>query len=86
VGRPRQDLRLCEALTAISIANPVFGHAQVDVGPDPRKHLCEGAASDGNNSISACVVATTAVYFLILPILLLVPGDLTATRDGQKLI
>ena len=32
-----------------------------------------------------CVVAITAVYALILPILMLVPKDLVITADGQKL-
>jgi MFS family permease len=32
-----------------------------------------------------CVIAITAVYALILPILMLVPKDLVATADGQKL-
>jgi hypothetical protein len=30
-----------------------------------------------------CVVATTAVYALILPVLLLIPKSLIATTDGQ---
>jgi Na+/melibiose symporter-like transporter len=30
-----------------------------------------------------CVVATTAVYALILPVLLFVPHDVVATRDGE---
>lgn len=32
---------------------------------------------------AVCVIAITIVYALILPTLLLVPGDLIATRDGQ---
>jgi hypothetical protein len=31
-----------------------------------------------------CVLATTAVYALILPVLLLIPKELIATRDGEK--
>jgi hypothetical protein len=30
-----------------------------------------------------CVIATTAVYVLILPLILLVPKDLIATADGE---
>jgi hypothetical protein len=30
-----------------------------------------------------CVVATTAVYVLILPLILLVPKELIATADGE---
>ena len=30
-----------------------------------------------------CVIATTAVYALILPVLLLVPKELIATADGE---
>jgi hypothetical protein len=30
------------------------------------------------------VLATTAVYALILPAILLVPKDLSATRDGER--
>jgi hypothetical protein len=32
---------------------------------------------------SACVAAITAVYALMLPVLLLVPKSLTATADGE---
>ena len=31
-----------------------------------------------------CVIATTIVYALILPLILLVPKDLIATADGQS--
>jgi hypothetical protein len=31
-----------------------------------------------------CVIATTAVYALILPVLLLIPKELIATRDGER--
>jgi hypothetical protein len=31
-----------------------------------------------------CVLATTAVYALILPLLLLIPKYLIATTDGQR--
>lgn len=34
---------------------------------------------------AVCVIAITVVYALILPILALVPNDLTVTADGQKL-
>jgi hypothetical protein len=34
---------------------------------------------------SACVIATTVVYMLIVPVLLLVPDRLVITRDGQTL-
>jgi hypothetical protein len=30
-----------------------------------------------------CVIATTIVYALIVPVILLVPKDLIATTDGQ---
>jgi hypothetical protein len=30
-----------------------------------------------------CVIATTLVYALILPVILLVPKELTATADGE---
>jgi hypothetical protein len=32
---------------------------------------------------TVCVVLTTCVYFLIIPLILLVPRDLIATADGQ---
>ncbi len=31
-----------------------------------------------------CVIATTAVYAAILPVLLMIPKELIATRDGEK--
>jgi len=34
---------------------------------------------------AVCVIAITVVYALILPVLALVPNDLTVTADGQKL-
>jgi MFS family permease len=34
---------------------------------------------------TVCVIAITAVYALILPVLLLIPKDLIATADGQKI-
>jgi hypothetical protein len=38
---------------------------------------------DHYGGFTVCVIAITAVYALILPTLLLVPKELTATRDGQ---
>ncbi len=38
---------------------------------------------DRYGGFAVCVIAITIVYALILPTLLLVPGDLTATADGQ---
>ena len=38
---------------------------------------------DRYNGFTACVVAITVVYALILPVLLLVPSRLTATADGK---
>ncbi len=38
---------------------------------------------DSSGGFTACVVATTVVYALILPALLLVPKNLIATADGQ---
>jgi len=38
---------------------------------------------DSYGSFSVCVIAITAVYALILPVLLLVPKRLIATADGQ---
>ena len=38
---------------------------------------------DHYGGFAACVIATTVVYALILPALLLVPGYLTSTTDGQ---
>jgi hypothetical protein len=40
---------------------------------------------DYYGSFTACVVAITVVYSLILPALLLVPKKLTATADGQMI-
>ena len=40
---------------------------------------------DYYGSFSACVIATTAVYALIIPALLCVPRRLVVTRDGQAL-
>ena len=39
---------------------------------------------DHYGGFAACVIATTVVYALILPALLLVPKHLIATADGQK--
>ena len=39
--------------------------------------------SDKANGFLYCVIATTGVYALILPLLLLVPKNLVATRDGE---
>ena len=39
---------------------------------------------DHYGNFSVCVAAITVVYALILPMLLLVPGDLTATADRQS--
>jgi predicted MFS family arabinose efflux permease len=41
------------------------------------------ALYDHYGGFTVCVIATTAVYALILPALWLVPRDLTATADGQ---
>jgi hypothetical protein len=41
---------------------------------------------DFSGGFVACVLATTAVYALILPTLLLVPRYLTATADGEELV
>jgi hypothetical protein len=38
---------------------------------------------DHFGGFTVCVIATTAVYALIIPALLLVPGNLVATADGQ---
>ncbi len=38
---------------------------------------------DRYGGFAACVIATTAVYVLILPVLLLVPRKLIATADGE---
>ena len=38
---------------------------------------------DHSGGFTACVIATTVVYALILPALLLVPKNLIATADGQ---
>jgi hypothetical protein len=34
---------------------------------------------------TVCVIAVTGIYALILPVLMLIPKDLIATADGQKL-
>ena len=39
---------------------------------------------DYYGNFAACVAAITVVYALILPMLLVVPSDLTATADGQS--
>jgi hypothetical protein len=39
--------------------------------------------SSPENGFLYCVIATTAVYALILPVLLLIPKELIATTDGQ---
>jgi hypothetical protein len=41
------------------------------------------ALYDHYGGFTACVIAITAVYTLILPTLLLVPKSLIATADGQ---
>ena len=41
-------------------------------------------ASSPEHGFLYCVIATTVVYALILPVLLLIPKDLIATTDGQK--
>jgi len=38
---------------------------------------------DHYGGFSVCVIAITLVYALILPTLLLVPKELTATADGE---
>jgi hypothetical protein len=38
---------------------------------------------DRYGGFTVCVIATTAVYAMILPVLLLVPRALIATADGQ---
>ena len=40
---------------------------------------------DRHGGFVACVIATTIVYALILPVLLLVPKKLIATADGTVL-
>jgi hypothetical protein len=40
-------------------------------------------ASSPAHGFLYCVLATTGVYALILPLLLLIPRDLIATRDGE---
>jgi hypothetical protein len=40
-------------------------------------------ASSPSNGFLYCVIATTAVYALILPVLLLIPKSLIATADGE---
>ena len=40
--------------------------------------------SDKVNGFLYCVIATTVVYGLILPILLIVPKNLVSTRDGEE--
>jgi hypothetical protein len=42
------------------------------------------ALYDHYGGFTACVVAITAVYSFILPVLLLVPPQLIATADGQS--
>ena len=39
--------------------------------------------SSPTNGFLYCVIATTLVYALILPLILLVPKELIATADGQ---
>jgi hypothetical protein len=39
--------------------------------------------ADPKNGFLWCVLATTAVYGLIMPVLLLIPKELIATRDGE---
>jgi len=41
------------------------------------------ALYDHYGGFTVCVIAITVVYALILPTLLLVPGQLIATADGQ---
>lgn len=41
-------------------------------------------ASNPLHGFLYCALATTAVYALILPVLLLVPGEVTATADGER--
>jgi MFS family permease len=40
-------------------------------------------ASSPEHGFLYCALATTAVYALILPVILLIPGDLIATTDGE---
>ena len=42
------------------------------------------ALYDKYGNFFICVIAVTVVYALILPMLLLVPKQLTSTSDGQK--
>jgi MFS family permease len=41
-------------------------------------------ASSPTNGFLYCALATTAVYALILPVILLIPKELIATADGEK--
>jgi MFS family permease len=41
-------------------------------------------ASSPTNGFFYCALATTAVYALILPVILLIPKELIATADGEK--
>jgi len=40
--------------------------------------------SDATHGFTYCVIATTVVYALILPLILLVPGQLISTTDGES--
>ena len=40
--------------------------------------------SSPDNGFLYCVIATTAVYAAILPVLLLIPPELIATKDGER--
>ena len=41
-------------------------------------------SSSPAHGFAICVVATSLVYALILPVLLLIPRELIATRDGER--
>lgn len=41
-------------------------------------------ASSPANGFLYCVIATTAVYTLILPVIPFIPKELIATADGQR--
>jgi len=41
-------------------------------------------ASNPTQGFLYCALATSAVYALILPVLLLIPREVTATADGER--
>ena len=72
-----------ERLVGLGDDADVGSHRVGDLG-DEFGDVLGTALYDKYGNFFICVIAVTVVYALILPMLLLVPKQLTSTSDGQK--